>query len=224
MTHNEELQTTIEEALLWEPTLHATHIRVQVADGIVTLSGTVDLYSKKAEAERVVKALHGVKALIEKIEVCHPDEWTPQADSVIAHRAVQSLEWNWKLPKDSIRVVVEHGWITLEGEVQWNFEKEEALNTLLHLEGVVGITDHIEINSSGVITADQECIAQALRKSWALHACDILVAVHGSLVTLIGTVHSLYQKEEAGRIAWKTPGVEKLENKLVVKNVIHYAL
>ena len=103
MTHNEELQTTIEEALLWEPILHATHIRVQVADGIVTLSGTVDLYSKKAEAERVVKALHGVKALIEKIEVCHPDEWTPQADSVIAHRAVQSLEWNWKLPKDQLQ-------------------------------------------------------------------------------------------------------------------------
>jgi osmotically-inducible protein OsmY len=224
MTQNEDLKKNVEEALLWEPLLHATDIRVAVTDGIVTLSGTVDRFPKKFEAERVVKTLHGVKGIVEKIEVCHPEEWTALDDAVIANNAVKSLEWNWKLPKNCIRITVENGWVTLDGMVQWYHEKEEAMRTLLNLDGVAGISNQLAVHSPLADSIEKRTIQRQLQKSWALHTCDILVEVNGPLVILIGAVHSIYQKEEASRIAWKTPGVDHIENKLIIKNTVQYAL
>ena len=205
------------DAIRWEPVLRATKIIVDVKDGIVTLTGHVNNFPQKLEVEQVVKRIAGVKAIVEKIDVQHEEGWKVLDDEDIATAVLQTLEWNWKIPKERIKVKVEDGWVYLEGELLWNYQKLEAVQAILRIEGIKGVTNNIVLHSREQDTIEKKSIEQQIQQSWALQSCHVDVNVIGTNVSLIGTVGSIYQKEEAGCIAWNTPGIWSMENKLIIK-------
>lgn len=215
MKSNQELQTDVQNAIKWEPLLSAAEIGVSAKDGVVSLTGVVDSYAKKLEAETAAKKVIGVKALVEKIEVKFPSAWT-KTNEEIANEVLTSLKSNWSVPKDKVTVKVEDGWVTLEGELPWNYQKEAAKSAVNYLSGVKGVTNNITIKSVSKDAIEQREVEDAIGRSWSVDDSDINVSVAGTTVTLTGTVDSWYQKEEAGRIAWKTSGIWHVKNELVV--------
>ena len=215
MKSNTELQTDVQNAIKWEPLLHAAEIGVTAKDGVVSLTGVVDSYAKKVEAENAAKKVIGVKALVEKIEVHFPSEWT-KTNAEIANEVLSALNANWSVPKDKVTVKVEDGWVTLEGELPWNYQKEAAKSAVHYLTGVKGVINNIKIKSETHDAIEKKDVENAIGRSWAVDDSDIQVEVSGTTVTLTGTVDSWYQKDEAGRIAWNTPGIWHVKNELVV--------
>jgi osmotically-inducible protein OsmY len=222
MKNNSELQTDVQNAIKWEPLLNAAEIGVTVKDGVVSLTGVVDSYAKKLEAEDAAKKVIGVKAVVEKIEVKIPNSWT-KTNAEIANEVLSALKSNWSVPKDKVTVKVENGWITLEGELTWNYQKEAAKSAINFLTGVRGVTNNITIKSENNDTIEQLDVEKALARSWSIDDSDIHAKVSGKKVTLTGNVRSWYQKDEAGRIAWKTPGIWQVENDLSVDYYHEYA-
>ena len=217
MKTNEELQKNVQDAIKWEPLLSAAEIGVTVDDGVVTLAGTVDIYSKKTEAEDAAKNVAGVKAVVEKIEVKYGSTWAKKDDNEIATEILHALKWNWRVPKDKIKVKVEKGFVTLGGELEWNYQKEAAEDAVRNLLGVTGVSNNITIRAEAQDLIEKKNIESALgRNWWSMNNSDIMVKVSGNEVTLTGTVKSWYQKGEAARIAWNAPGVRTVDNELVV--------
>lgn len=215
MKNNQELQTDVQNAIKWEPLLNAAEIGVTAKDGVVSLTGVVDNYSKKMEAENAAKKVIGVKALVENIEVKFPNTWS-KTDAEIANEVLTGLQNNWSVQNDKVTVKVENGWVTLEGELPWNYQKEAAKDTVNYLAGVKGVTNNIKIQSESHDAIEKRDVEDAIGRSWSVDDSDINVSVSGTTVTLTGTVDSWYQKEEAGRIAWKTSGIWHVKNELVV--------
>ncbi len=217
MKTNEELQKDVQDAIKWEPLLSAAEIGVTVDDGVVTLTGTVDIYSKKTEAEDAAKNVAGVKAVVEKIEVKYGSTWAKKDDNEIATEILHALKWNWRVPKDKVKVKVEKGFVTLGGELEWNYQKEAAEDAVRNLLGVTGVSNNITIRAEARDLIEKKNIESALgRNWWSMNNSDIMVKVSGNEVTLTGTVKSWYQKGEAARIAWNAPGVRTVDNELVV--------
>jgi osmotically-inducible protein OsmY len=217
MKSNAELQKDVQDAIKWEPLLSAAEIGVTIKDGVVTLTGTVDSYSKKTEAEDAAKNVAGVKAVVEKIEVKYSGDWAKKDDNQIATEIVDALKWNWQIPNDKVKVRVEKGWVTLEGELRWNYQKEAVKDAVKDLLGVTGVSNNITIKSETRDLIEKRDIENALRRNWSLGAEDIVVRELDHKVTLTGTVKSWYQKDEAARIAWNAPGVWTVNNELVVE-------
>ena len=216
MKSNEDLQREVQDAIKWEPLLSAAQIGVIAKDGIITLTGSVDSYSKKSEAEDAAKNVAGVKAIIEKIEVQFGTKGRKE-DAEIATEIISSFKWNWEIPNDRIKVRVEDGWVTLEGQLKWNYQKEAAKKATRLIIGVKGLTNDIIIKSEGNDLIEKKDILQALARNWSTHDQDIHVNVTGNKVTLNGTVDSLYQKDQAEKIAWNAPGVWLVENALDIE-------
>lgn len=215
MKTNEILQKDVQDAIKWEPLLNAAEIGVTAKDGVVTLTGVVDSYAKKLEAEDAAKNVAGVKAVAEEITI----EFHGAAkhnDSQVATEVVNAFKFNWEVPEDNVRVTVERGWITLSGEVEWNYQKEAARKAVRHLAGVKGVTNNITIKTNLHDAIEKMDIERALSRNWSIDAEDIKVAVSGNHVTLNGIVDSIYQKDEAGRIAWNAPGVRAVDNELII--------
>jgi osmotically-inducible protein OsmY len=215
MKSNSELQRDVQNAIKWEPLLHSAEIGVTAKDGVVSLTGDVDNYAKKMEAENAAKKVIGVKALVENIEVKFPNTLI-KTNVEIANEVLIALKSNWAVPRGKVTVKVEDGWVTLEGELPWNFQKEAAKNAVHYLSGVKGVSNNITIKSESNDAIEQKDVEDAIARSWSIDDSDIEVKVSGTTVTLSGTVNSWYQKEEAGRIAWKTLGIRHLKNELVV--------
>jgi osmotically-inducible protein OsmY len=215
MKNNQELQSDVQNAIKWEPLLHAAEIGVTAKDGVVSLTGVVDSYAKKMEAENAAKKVIGVKALVEKIEIKFPHTFT-KTSLEIANEVIAALYSNWSVPKDKVTVKVEEGWVTLDGELPWNYQKEAAKSAINYLTGVKGVTNNIKIKSESKDAIEQEDVEEAIGRSWSVDDSDINVSVSGTTVTLSGMVNSWYQKEEAGRIAWNTPGIWHVNNELEV--------
>jgi len=215
MKSNSELQTDVQNAIGWEPLLNAAEIGVTAKDGVVSLTGVVDSYAKKLEAENAAKKVIGVKALVEKIEVKFVSTWS-RTNAEIANEVLAALKSNWSVPKDKVTVKVEDGWVTLEGELPWNFQKEAAKTAVNYLTGVKGVTNNIKIKSESKDAIEKKEVEDAIGRNWNVDDSDIKVSVSGTTVTLTGTVNSWYQKDEAGRIAWNTPGIWHLKNDLVI--------
>ncbi|MCW3098363.1 MAG: putative osmotically inducible protein [Chthonomonadaceae bacterium] len=214
MTDKEIQQAALSE-LEWEPEVSSTEIGVAVKDGVVTLSGFVDSYVKKYNAERAVKRVYGVKAVANDLEVKLPSE-NERTDPEIARAAVRALESRYILPHDKIKVTVRNGWVTLEGNVEWQFQKESAESAVRQLMGVKGVTNLITVKPP-VSAADVKVkIEEALRRSAELDARSIMVETSDSKVVLRGTVHSWAEREEAERAAWSAPGVAKVEDLISV--------
>ena len=216
MKTNESLQKDVQDAIKWEPLLHAAEIGVIVKDGVVTLTGTVDNYLKKTEAETAAKNVAGVKAVVEKIEVVYNSFWIKKTNQEIATEVISALRLNWNVPNDTVHVKVEDGWVTLDGDLAWNYQRESAKNAVKNLEGVKGITSNIKIKSDNTDSIEKDDIEKALSRNWSINDNDIKVKVNANEVTLSGTVDSYYQKDEAERIAWNAPGVWSVNNELSV--------
>ncbi len=216
MKTNEELQKDVQDAIKWEPLLHAAEIGVTAIDGVITLTGIVDSHARKYEAENAAKSVTGVKAVVEKIEVKF-DHDLEKNDNDIAKEVLHAFNWNWKIPGEKIKVQVEEGWVRLEGELQWNFQRETATKLASNLSGVKGVIDKITIKSETHDEIEKTDIERAMMRNWSLANLGVQVQVAGNRVMLNGIVHSLYQKEEAERIAWNTPGVWTVENQLIIE-------
>jgi osmotically-inducible protein OsmY len=215
MKSNEELQKDVMDAIKWEPLLNAAEIGVTAKDGVVTLSGIVNNYSKKAEAEHAAKNVSGVNAVVEKIEIKF-DSNEKKNDNNLADEIVHSLKSKWDIPDNKIKVKVENGWITLDGELHWNYQKQTAVRSINSISGITGITNNIVIKSEIHDGIEKKDIELALLRNWAIDDSDIKVSVEDNVVNLSGKVDSWYQKDEAGRIAWNAPGVSKVRNEIIV--------
>jgi len=217
MKTNEVLQKDVEDAIKWEPLLNAAEIGVTAKDGIVTLTGVVDSYAKKLEAENASEKVAGVTAMIEKIEVRLGNIAGQKTNTEIANEVLNALKDNWKVPSEKVKVKVEGGWITLEGELSWNYQKDAAKNSVTNLIGVQGVINNITIKAETHDEIERKDVERALERSWAVHNENIKVEVRGTKVILTGAVNSLFQKGEAARIAWNVPGVWIVDNELVIE-------
>ena len=217
MKTNEELQKDVQNAIKWEPLLNAAEIGVTAKDGIITLTGSVNSYAKKSEAEMATKNVAGVKAVVEKIEIKFGSDWAKKDDNEIATEVLNAIKWNWEVPNDKVKLKVEKGWITLDGELSWNFQREAAKNAIKNLLGVTGVSNNITIKAESHDKIEKTKVEDALSRNWSINTQDIDVTVSGTAVTLSGTVSSWYQKDEAGRIAWNTPGIWTVNNELEVE-------
>ena len=214
MKTNEQLQQDVQEAIKWEPMLHPAEIGVTASDGVVSLTGTVDSIVKKKQAENAARNVSGVKVLVENIQVKLPDSKV-KTDIEIGAEIISAFTSNVIIPQDKIKVKVENGWVDLDGELPWDYQREITENAIQFLPGIKGIFNNITINPDTKDAVSKKKVEEALKRS-AVDEREITVSVSGTTVTLTGTVHSWQQKEVAGRIAWKTPGIKHLKNKLEV--------
>jgi osmotically-inducible protein OsmY len=217
MKNSDDLQADVQKAIKWEPSLNAAEIGVTAKDGIVSLTGVVDSYAKKLEAENAAKRVVGVKALINNIEVRFPASWSKN-DAEIANEVSSVLKSNWLVPKDKVTVKIEDGWVTLEGELPWNYQKEAAKNTINYLIGVKGVINNIVIKPEVHHAIQQKDVEDAIKRSWSVDGESIKVSVYATTVTLTGTVKSFIQREEAERIAYNTPGISNVKNEIEVED------
>ena len=217
MKTDAQLQQDVMAELKWEPLLRQSEIGVSAKDGVITLTGSVDGYAKKSEAEDAVKRVAGVKAVVEKIEIKYASNSARKDDSDIATEVVNAFKWNWEVPADEVKARVEKGWVTLEGQVEWNYQSNAAKKAVISLSGVAGVSNNIKVKSRTDDAIEKADIESALNRNWSVADQDILVTVAGHKATLTGTVDSWYQKDEAGRIAWNAPGVWNVGNDLVVE-------
>jgi osmotically-inducible protein OsmY len=215
-----DIQKDVFEELKWDPSLEDDDIAVSVRDGVVTLAGWVKSYADKWRSERVASNVKGVKAVANDLEVKLPAS-SNRTDPEIARAAIDALKWNIMVPADAIKVKVEKGWVTLEGEVNWYFQKEAAERTVRYLTGVKGVTSLIRVKQSPAPKDVKEKIKEALTRGAQFDAERITVDVNGSKVTLRGTVRSYAEFRDAERAARNAPGITEVENKLTVDPSIY---
>jgi osmotically-inducible protein OsmY len=199
----------------WDPSIDASAVGVAVKDGVVTLSGSIASYWQKKEAERVAKRVAGVKAVAEDLTIKLPGT-AERSDADIAQSVVTGLRFNVAVPHDRIQITVENGWVTLEGEVEWQYQKSVAESAIKYLMGVKGVTNSISIKPR-VSAADVKAkIESAFARRAQLNANQIRVESSDNKVILRGSVHSWDEKDQAEQAAWGAPGVTKVENDVIV--------
>ncbi len=216
MEHDDkQLQKIVSAALEWAPDVSSAHIGVTAKDGVVTLTGHVVRYAEKVAAERVASRVKGVRAIAEEIEVRLPGEFNTD-DEAIAAKAVNILSWDTMLPSGRIEVKVQHGWVSLTGEVDWQYQRALAAQDMHRLNGVKGISNQILL-AKQLQPADVRLkVEDALKRDAALEAAGIQVATENHTVTLSGHVRSWHEREVAERAAWSAPGVTNVVDRIAI--------
>jgi osmotically-inducible protein OsmY len=211
-----EIERDVKEELKWEPGLpDAADIAVSVKNGVVTLAGFVKSYTDKYEAEAAAKRVAGVRGVANDIEVRMPsvDE---RPDPEIARDAVAAIKSQLPVSSEHIKVVVKNGWVSLEGQVEWEYQRRTAENAVRGLRGVKGVSNLIQLRPRAEPSEIKRRIEEAFKRNAEVDANRIIVEINGSEVTLKGTVRSWIEREEAERIAWSAPGVTKVEDRIIV--------
>jgi len=212
---DQQIQKDVLNEFRWEPRIQPNEIGVAVKDGVVTLTGWIDSYTKRWAAEEAAHRVRGVKAVANDIEVRLPSS-AERTDADIAAAAVGALAWDAFVPIEKLDVTVSKGWVTLMGEVEWQFQKEDAERVVRRLSGVRGVTHLITVKPRLSPSELKEKIEQALIRTAETDAQRITVDVQGSKVILKGAVRSLAEREAAERAAWSAPGVTSVENRIII--------
>jgi osmotically-inducible protein OsmY len=215
MKTDADLQRDVQEELKWEPTLHPAEIGVTAREGVVTLTGHVESYAAKFAAERAAKRVSGVKGLAEEIEVRLPG-LSRRTDAEIAQAALNAMEWDVWVPNKDVQVIVENGLISLEGQVERQYQKTAAERAVRHLMGVKGVVNKITVKPKVKSTEVKAKIAAALKRNAEIDAQRIRVEASNGSVILRGEVRSWFEREEAERAAWAAPGVSEVEDHIQI--------
>ncbi|GAB6140572.1 BON domain-containing protein [Methylosoma difficile] len=215
MKSDTQLQTDVIDELNFEPSINAAQIGVVAKNGIVTLSGCVNTYSEKWNAERATLRVSGVKALAVEMEVTLLG-LSKRTDTDIARAAESVLEWTSFLPNKSVKLMVEDGWITISGEVDWDYQREAAADAVRYLMGVTGVSNNVTIKAKVASEVIKTDIEAALKRRASRDAQAIVVEVQGNNVTLSGKVHSWSERDLATHSAWCSPGVHNVKDKMVI--------
>lgn len=222
MKTDSELQQDVMNQLKWNPFLKSSEIGVSVKNGIVTLSGHVDVYSKKINAEQCAKKVAGVRAVAEDIIVGTSPSFR-KTDAEIAAAALDALKWNSSVDEKNIKVKVEEGIVTLEGEVEWEYQRMSARNAVANLLGVKSVINMIMLKVKATPKDIQQKITAAFHRTATVDAEKVLVEIIGNKAILRGSVRSYAEKDDAEEAAWAAPGITSVENKLSVIPVEEYA-
>jgi osmotically-inducible protein OsmY len=205
------LRQAVEDELEWEPSIDAEHIGVTAEDGVITLSGHVGTYAEKLAAENTVKRVKGVRAIAQEIEIRFPND-KKISDDQIAKRALDIIAWDSTIPDGKVQILVQNGFVTLNGEVEWFYQRDSAENSIRRLSGVKGILNNIKIKSRAHASDIKERIETALKRNAEVEAGTIRVSVLNGRVTLDGKVKAWYERDLAERTAWSAPGVVSVED------------
>jgi osmotically-inducible protein OsmY len=208
---DEQLQQEVLRELRYQPSLQPNEIGVAVKEGVVTLTGYVDSFLKRWEAEEAAHRVRGVKAVANDIEVRLPTS-SERTDADIAAAVTRALEWDAGLDIDKLDVTVSKGWVTLQGEVEWGFQRADAERVARRITGVRGVSNLITVRPRQTPAPDEvkKKIEDALVRSAQTDAKRIQVEVRGDKVILTGTVRAWAEKQEAERVAWSAPGVASI--------------
>ena len=210
-----QIQADVIAELKWEPRVQPNEVGVIVKDGVVTLTGWVDSYTKKWAAEDAAYRVRGVKAVANDIEV-KLSVSAQRTDADIAKAALDALKWDAFVPVEHIQVTVSKGWVTLKGDVDWRYQKEDAERVVRRLTGVVGVSNLITVKPRVTASELKQQIEKALVRRADLDAKQITVEVDGDAIILKGTVRSWAEREEAERTAWSAPGVSSVDNRIKI--------
>ncbi len=216
MLNDNDLQQAVLAELNWEPSVNAAHIGVTANAGVVTLSGHVESFFEKHEAELAALRMRGVKAVAMDIEVQLPFDMT-RGDDDIAAAAIDRLGWDISVPRDAIKITVDQGWVTLTGEVDWNYQKQAVEFDVHRLVGITGVSNQIMIKPRINTSNLSDEITHALHRSWFFDPKMISVSADGGKIRLTGTVPTLHERQVAAATAWTARGVTEVENDIAVR-------
>jgi osmotically-inducible protein OsmY len=217
MKTNEELQRDVMAEIKWDPMLRnvAPRIGVTASDGVITLSGSVDSYSEILAAEQAAQRVSGVKVVAEDIEVSKLG-MEMRSDTDIARAVKNALTWHSLVNEDLVEIKVENGWVYLDGEAEWDYQKKAAENAVENLTGVVGVINRIKIKNTINVKDVKSNITKAFHRSATIDSGHVVIEVYGNTVTLRGKVRSFAEKKEAEKATWSAPGVTAVVNNLEV--------
>jgi len=215
MKSDSQIQKDVMDQLKWEPLLDSAQIGVAVRNGVVSLSGFVDTYYKKIKAEDAARKVAGVRALAEELQV-GPSPFYHKSDSDIAETALSSLRQHTSVPNENIKIRVEDGIVTLEGEVDWNYQRKLAEQALEGLAGVRGIVNNLVIHSVATSENIKKRITDAFKRHAVLDASKLTAEIVGSKVILRGTVKSYVEREDAESAAYSAPGIFQVDNRIAI--------
>lgn len=215
MKTDHELQSDVQDEIKWEPKLRGAEIGVIASKGVITLTGVVDRYTMKIAAEKAAERVAGVRVIAQEIEV-RVTEAAKRSDTDIASAILESFKWNIDIPEETVTIKVENAWVFIDGVVEWQYQKDLIEDAVEPIRGIKGVSNYITIQpkiNPGII---QENIRKALQRNAAIEASNVKFEIDDHKVTLKGTVHSWFERNEIEKAAWSAPGVVTVKDDLIV--------